>query len=114
MKSAPALRAAAWTRATTLGFVNGGLYSGVERLTPGAEPVRAFDLGSFLDALPAPLVLKINAEGAEYPLLAHLAKTGADVRLQLVLVQWHQKLHSHGWYRKKRPVLRCPVEEWTL
>jgi FkbM family methyltransferase len=57
------------------------------------------------------VVLKLDCEGCEYPLLAAVREADLDLRLKLVLVEWHTGIYAHGM-ETRRPVLRCPVEEW--
>lgn len=57
-------------------------------------------------------VVKLDVEGAEYPLLRHLMGLGLDALIDLLLVEWHgdRTLPTRrGLIRK----LACPVEEWT-
>lgn len=72
--------------------------------------VLCFDLADFLIGLglyttDEQIILKLDVEGAEYPLLSHLRDQDLDKRLSLVLVEWHGDA---------RIELRCPMEEWTL
>jgi FkbM family methyltransferase len=51
------------------------------------------------------IVLKLDCEGAEYPILKRLRETTLDTRLTLLLVEWHSE---------ERVEVHCPVEEWTM
>jgi hypothetical protein len=110
-------RAAAWLHGKGVTIAVNGICTGVAG-APDApfeealRPVPSVDLVAFLAALPDPVVLKLDAEGAEYPLLAALAVSGIDSRLERVLVEWHPPETAHGFYRDERPELACPVEEW--
>jgi hypothetical protein len=110
-------RAAAWSHAGVVGIKVDGICTGIqteERLPFDAAFIaEAFDFSGWLRACPPDeVVLKIDAEGAEYPLLAEIHASGLDERLKLVLVEWHSEEMAHGLYAP-RPELRCPVEEWV-
>lgn len=101
-------RMAAWTRAGEVGFVKDGWASYTSNeatpdVLPEAVMVPCFDLAVLLRLLPPPVVLKLNVEGAEYPLLTHLVGLGLDEGLERCIVQWH----STG-----RIQLACPVEDY--
>ena len=108
---------AAWTRDGEVRFTSAGMQSSVER--PPASPsteahgtpemVPCFDLASWLRTLPGDVILKIDAEGAEIPLLRRLVAKGVDSRLALVLVEEHPHLSS-----RPLPKLDCPVREWWM
>lgn len=51
------------------------------------------------------IVLKLDCEGAEYPILERLRDTGLDSKLTLALVEWHSE---------RRVEVACPVEEWVM
>lgn len=64
--------------------------------------------------IPSDTVLKIDAEGAEYPLLEYLLNSPAILRVTRLLVEWHP---VDGWEARRDAILgrlRCPVEEWAL
>jgi len=106
-------RRAAWLFDGFVDWVEDGDCSGIPD-EPGMTPavVACFNFGSFLSALPqGDLVVKMDIEGGEYPLLADLAMRGLDERISLLLVEWHTPELSHGLFAE-RPELRCPVEEW--
>lgn len=79
----------AWGYNGTIGFEENGLRGRVNE-TSGTQ-VRCFALADFIGSisLDAEVVLKIDAEGAEYTLLPYLNATYADRRLRLALVEWH-------------------------
>lgn len=105
-------RVAAWTHTGTMRLRVDGDCTGVD--LHGDAAVECFNFPAWLRTLPATVetVVKLDAEGAEYPLLADLADQSLDKRLALVIVEWHPPETAHGWYREERPTLRCPVEEW--
>lgn len=81
--------------------------------------VPCFALDGFLAAISRgdDLILKMDIEGAEFPLLEHLIQTGADQFVALLLVEWHdQKMvdWEPGRRRMIEDQIRCPLEEWTL
>ena len=105
-------RMAAWLHDGTVPLKVDGICTGVD----GDGPVRAqcFSLISFLRTLTVDgLVLKLDVEGGEYPLLADVAGADLDLRLGRVLVEWHTGTFAHG-FETERPSLRCPVEAWSL
>ena len=80
--------------------------------------VPCFDLSRFILALPAHahLIVKMDVEGAEFPLLEHLLATGADSRIGRVLVEWHDQKMRGAYSHLRRELeqrLRCPLEEWV-
>lgn len=110
------VRAAAWIYEGEIGFKEDGLRS---RLDPDSSTkVSCIDLARVIEGIHLErdpgIVLKLDCEGAEYTLLAHLISKRADEKLDLCLVEWHpiedpaysrELLESH---------LRCPLEEWTF
>jgi FkbM family methyltransferase len=79
--------------------------------------VPCFDLAAFVSDLPrGDLIVKMDIEGAEFPLLDHLVVSGADALVDLCLVEWHDE--KMGYRRELRDELRgrlhCPLEEWAL
>jgi FkbM family methyltransferase len=57
------------------------------------------------------IVIKLDCEGSEYPLLAALRDSDMDLRIQLILVEWHSGIYAHGM-ETRRPQVRCPMEQW--
>ncbi len=98
---------AAWVYNGRLGFTRDGTAS---RVFEDGNDVACFDLAEFVQGVSDAnqhadrLVLKLDVEGAEYPLLEHLHATEVDELLELVLVEWH--------HTERRVELACPVEEW--
>lgn len=103
---------AAWTHDGEVFFQRAGTRSGVLGAGSAGDAVPCFDLAVWLKVLPAPIVLKIDAEGAEYPLLHRIAEEGVDRHLDRILVEWHTGDLAHGLEQEK-PVLGCPVEAWA-
>lgn len=126
-------KAAAWTYDGSIGFVVAGLGGHV---APGSgNAYRCVDLARFILDVASEgeeVVLKIDAEGAEYTLIPHLVAHGADLFLKLALIEWHcadcgiggNGRHREGckgdhvaWTKRREIVeglLRCPTEEWSL
>lgn len=114
---------AAWTYKGTVRFMHDGLNGqvGDHDFWPS---VPCFSLSRFIHRLPTAgeIVLKLDCEGSEIPLLKDIHEKGADARLSLVLVEWHCEncgmgngLHSEQCPEpliNKVGGLRCPVEEW--
>lgn len=76
------------------------------------DEVKCVDIVRLLSKLPhEPIVLKLDCEGSEYPLLQAIRDSDLDLRLDLVLVEWHSGIWAHGM-ETRRPQLRCPVEVW--
>lgn len=127
-------RVAAWTHDGWLRFFEDGLNGHVVGIggrndPPPGETTPCIDLAAFiLRQGPGPIVLKIDAEGAEYELLPDLIAKGADKLLALLWVEWHclgcQKgagHHAEGCADRRAEQrsralisqLNCPVREWT-
>ena len=107
-------REAAWTYDGEVGYREDGLNSWI---TDDAEApkVRCVDLARVVEEMPeGPVILKIDAEGAEFDLLEHLIATGAMARLTRVLVEWHPV----GQGERRRAIeeglrrAEVPVEQW--
>lgn len=109
-------RLAAWTYRGQIGFLSDGLNSCLTDRTD-VEMVECFDLADFIRCRPddAEIILKLDCEGSEYELLEHLISTGADQRLSLVWVEWHDL--PDGTHRAQRMFIedniRCQVDEWN-
>lgn len=107
------LDVAAWTRRGTISFVEAALGSYVNEADEGRS-VHCVDLADLVRAF-APVVLKIDAEGAEYPLVEHLLAEGVDDLIRLAWIEWHDTGHHLPGDRKdliRR--LRCDYAEWRL
>lgn len=103
--------AAAWTHDGAIGYGNPGL-CGFLTTADDAQQVPCIDLARFIVDLPAgeTIALKIDAEGAEYELLEHLIATGADRRLTLAWVEWHDPQGARALIEER---LRCDLREWA-
>lgn len=109
--------AAAWTHPHGVHFDGQGL--GGHVVPSGGRRVESVDLASFITTLPADeLVLKMDAEGAEYELLPYLISEGIDLRIKLAWVEWHpfgpagrDKLVVYR--RNIEASIRCELVEWT-
>lgn len=123
-------KAAAWTYDGTIGFSVAGLGGAVNNAEPATTV--AVDLARFIRGLTYDkVILKMDAEGAEYHVLPHLIEQDADLRLELALIEWHCELcgiggngrHREGceydvdaWWERRRSVelaMRCPTGEWN-
>lgn len=111
-------RAAAWTFDGEIGFHVAGLGGHVD---PDGPKVKAVDLARFISLLPEAeqIVLKLDAEGAEYELLEHLISERVDERLKLVWCEWHPE----GGRVNSRPDARrdaieerigCEMHQWNF
>lgn len=81
--------------------------------------VPCFDIARFLrevEPVGEGLILKMDIEGAEFPLCEHLIGTHTDALVGRLLVEWHDQ--KMGYPPERRSALeerlRCPVEEWML
>ena len=75
--------------------------------------VSCVDLARVIDGLlDDQVVLKLDAEGAEYELLPHLIRRGIDSRLTRLLVEWHPT-DNPALRRRIVKNLMCPLEEWN-
>lgn len=108
-------RKAAWTHDGLIGYtaredlpLRSKVGGGEGTLVP------CFDLSAWLAG--RRVVLKIDAEGAEYELLEHLHATGRDWNVERLLVEWHSPPQGPPDWEARRDrlidVLRCPVEVW--
>lgn len=108
-------RLAAWVNDGFISYRESGITSGVVPEGMSASAVPCFELVAWLRTLPmpdVPVVLKIDAEGAEYRLLWAIYHNGLDLLIQEILVEWHPPETANGWWVEERPKLRCPVDDW--
>jgi hypothetical protein len=81
-----------------------------------AEVIRVpcFDFSTWLRTLPEPPIVKLDVEGAEFPILEKLVADGTDVLVAALLVEWHDdKMPGHAARREALLAsLRCPVAPW--
>ncbi len=110
--------AAYWKAALTVGVVVDGNRTSITPNGVTERYVPAVNLPALIQALPRPLVLKLDCEGCEFPLLHRIRALNLDRTLDLVLVEWHEATdpaadcYGYGWQRLGRPDLRCEVENW--
>lgn len=107
-------RIAAWTFQGEMGYREDGLNSWLTD-DPKAPKVECFDLAEFIRKRDdgTEIILKIDAEGAEYELLEHLIETRTDERLSLAWVEWHDGVNDHlGRRMFIEDQIRCPLDEW--
>ncbi len=98
-------RKAAWTYDGTIGYQEAG-HDGIRSFTGeglGTE-VECFDLASFVKGFTVPVILKIDAEGAEAVLVPHLIATGAIDNVERLLLEVHDGVEL--------PSIPCYWEEW--
>lgn len=57
------------------------------------------------------LILKMDAEGAEYVLLPYLQETSTDTFLRLAWVEWHCPNCGTGWFSPDDRCGRCEFHE---
>ena len=110
---------AAWTRNGRVGYTATDKPTHSYTFPDGrGHDVACFDLAELVLALQdrygEPVVLKLDCEGAEYPLLEHLIDQDVDTTLSLLLVEWHRQGIDDCDARRANleDRLRCPVEEW--
>lgn len=96
---------AAWTHNGDVAFTEAGDCS---HAGEGPLTVPCFDLAAWLADRDDGIILKIDAEGAEYELVPQLIATGQDKRLSLLLIEWH--FDDRGLTEQ----LGCPVEIWPF
>ncbi len=106
-------RKAAWTHDGTVAFEQSEGLPLRSHVGGSGTQVPCFDLAEFLIAqLPqGHIVVKLDCEGAEYPLLSRIIDQDVDEFLTLVLVEWHEPRRWQARRRLER-ALRCPVEPW--
>lgn len=109
-------KAAAWIYDGEIGFEGSGL-GGHVASSPRLVP--CVDLAEFIRSLPSDqeIVLKIDAEGAEYELLEHLIGLRVDELLTLAWVEWHPpgaRVNSRPDERRDaiESAISCEIVEW--
>lgn len=97
-------RKAAWIEDGELPFTEGvGTIS-----AEGSLRVPCFNFAEWLDEH-GPCAVKMDVEGAEYALLAHLIHTGVQSKMSYLFVEWHT------WVNEDYvSALDCPVVRWWL
>ncbi len=95
-------------------FQNGGPGSYVDRSPePSGMTAHTFDLAAFIRSVhewhPGEgIVLKLDCEGAETPLMEHLRATGTDWLLAEILVEFH----GQGGTDELSASMACKVKTW--
>lgn len=128
------VQAAAWTHDGKVTFEGDGLRGHVTGLgTRLARQVECVDLARYvLELTDDDVILKMDAEGAEYVLLPALIAQDADLALRLVWIEWHCPACGTGWFGNETPdtcarcgyaepgkrteleqALRCEVAQWN-
>ncbi len=91
-------------------MVSSNAWNGKPRTVP------CFDFSTWLHDLDAPdVVVKMDIEGAEVPVLEKLIADGNDERIGLLLIEWHDFCFDNTYGVRRAAVeksLRCPVEIW--
>lgn len=112
---------AAWTRDGVLtlsnpsGVIATAMHTSENFLHATAITVPCFDFVWWLRRQRGCLVVKLDVEGAEFPLLQALLNAGLDTRIGRLLVEWHERYLPSGyraWRDRLETELRCPIEEW--
>ncbi len=84
--------------------------NGKERTVP------CFDFSAWLRRLnSSKVIVKMDIEGAELPVLEKVIKNGTDDRISLLLLEWHDQFFNDTYVVRRAAVeefLRCPVEAW--
>ena len=100
-------RKAAWVVNGEISFCEDGSAS---RIGPGSM-VEVFDFSDWLRRLQADeIIVKMDIEGAEVPVLRKMVADGTDLLVDELLVEWHYDEHDV----KQEVEVRCPVREWWL
>lgn len=103
------LKVAAWLWDGEINFQRNGTQS--QTVFGGEfERVPCIDLVRFINQFSGDIILKMDAEGAEWVLLPHLMQHGADKRLVLALVEWHG--NDDPERERIEDEFACPIEEW--
>lgn len=120
------LRQAAWVRDGDIEYEVNAARPLSSRIREGDRRVPCFSLASFLQGLDREpgerLVVKMDVQGAEYPLLLHLLEHDAARLVDLLLVEWHpdpvgDATRVVGADETRAAILAGwpgPVEEWSL
>ncbi len=111
---------AAWVRDGTLQLSGAGdeaTVMGASSARNGTEfTVPCFDFSTWIHDLDEPeVIVKMDIEGAEVPVLEKLVADGNDERISLLLIEWHDRYFNAHFTLRRAVVeesLRCPVEVW--
>jgi hypothetical protein len=109
-------RIATWTFDGVIPWKGKGLGGHVAEKGAGADRVQCVDLATVLGALADrgdDVILKMDAEGAEYVLLPHLTARGVDSRLERMVVEWHCADCGIGGNGRHRDTCTGDHEAWT-
>lgn len=83
----------------------------------GLLTVSTFDLAEQVALLartePGPLIVKMDVEGAEYPLVSHLIARGVDHHVELLLVEWHSPPIGPSYWETERDRLLAGLSPGT-
>ncbi|HSI97953.1 MAG TPA: FkbM family methyltransferase [Gaiellaceae bacterium] len=76
--------------------------------------VPCFDFSAWLRSMSEPPVVKMDVEGAEFPILERMVREGTDALVAELLVEWHDEKMDDFAERKELllETLRCPVSDW--
>ncbi len=104
---------AGWIYDGKIGYRSSGLGSWITDLA-GAPQVECIDIAALVIRLHESLsreeiILKIDAEGAEYDILRHLINKEADKFLELAWIEWHKPDRGRAQIEKE---LQCELAEW--
>jgi FkbM family methyltransferase len=99
-------RQAAWLYDGTVPAHNSGTTMAVG---DGDQLVPCFDLSAWLRRLRRKVVLKMDVEGAEYPLLEQLLADGTDRWISELVVEWHGEPEAGAAMAAR---MACPVRTW--
>lgn len=101
-------RSAAWLHDGTVLYTENGWGS---RIGEGPHEVECFDFSRWLKKLKRPrteIIVKVDIEGAEYPLLEDMIARGTDKLVSQFFVEWH------GDDEPLRSRLTPPVRWWWM
>jgi FkbM family methyltransferase len=73
--------------------------------------VPCFDFSTWLRDVPEPPVVKVDVEGAEFPILERMVEQGTDTLVRELIVEWHDDRMEDFAERRARLIsqLRCPI-----
>jgi hypothetical protein len=119
------LDAVGWTSDTTVTMSGGGL--GMRATEDPKGMTLALDMARVIRMFAGRIVLKLDAESAEWLIVPHLVANDLDLRLDKILVEWHCVKCGNGAWAHSPPhphgtmcdgavesTVRCPIERWAL
>lgn len=76
--------------------------------------VPCFDFSTWLGGFSENVVLKMDIEGAEFPILEKMIHDGTHHMVSYLLVEWHERWVDGGDARRRKIEYRigCPIELW--